>query len=92
MAFKLTTYNFYDDALTYYNLGMGNNVDINGLGLGDGRYMLSTLRLISLYGRANYSFTANICCRQPSVGMAPPLSVKITMGYISFCIHGMAPF
>lgn len=57
-GFKLTTYNFYDDALTYYNLGMGNNVDINGLGLGDGRYMLSTLRMISLYGRANYSFNS----------------------------------
>lgn len=57
-GFKLTTYNFYDDALTYYNLGMGNNVDLNGLGLGDGRYMLSTLRMISLYGRANYSFNS----------------------------------
>lgn len=57
-GFKLTTYNFYDDALTYYNLGMGNNIDINGLGLGDGRYMLSTLRMISFYGRANYSFNS----------------------------------
>src|SRR5690554_4525799 len=57
-GFKLTTYNFYDDALTYYNLGMGNKVDLNGLGLGDGRYMLSTLRMISLYGRANYSFNS----------------------------------
>lgn len=57
-GFKLTTYNFYNDALTYYNLGMGNNIDINGLGLGDGRYMLSTLRMISFYGRANYSFNS----------------------------------
>lgn len=55
-GFKLTTYNFYNDVLSYYNLGMGNKVDINGLGLGDGRYMLSTLRMISFYGRANYSF------------------------------------
>lgn len=57
-GFKLTTYNFYNDALTYYNLGMGNKVDINGLGLGDSRYMLSTLRMISFYGRANYSFNS----------------------------------
>ena len=35
-GFKLTTYDFYNDALTYYNLGMGNKIDINGLGLGDG--------------------------------------------------------
>ena len=34
-GFKLTTYNFYNDALTYHNLGMGNFVDVNGLGLGD---------------------------------------------------------
>lgn len=57
-GFKLTTYNFYNDVLTYHNLGMGNKVDINGLGLGDGRYMLSTLRMISFYGRANYSFNS----------------------------------
>lgn len=57
-GFKLTTYNFYNDALTYYNLGMGNKVDINGLGQGDGRYMLSTLRMISFYGRVNYSFNS----------------------------------
>lgn len=57
-GFKLTTYDFYNDALTYYNLGMGNKIDINGLGLGDGRYMLSTLRMISFYGRANYSFNS----------------------------------
>lgn len=57
-GFKLTTYNFYNDALSYHNLGMGNFVDVNGLGLGDGRYMLSTLRMISFYGRANYSFNS----------------------------------
>lgn len=57
-GFKLTTYNFYNDALTYYNLGMGNKVDLNGLGLGDGRYMLSTLRMISFYGRVNYSYNS----------------------------------
>lgn len=57
-GFKLTTYNFYNDVLSYYNLGMGNKIDNNGLGLGDGRYMLSTLRMISFYGRANYSFNS----------------------------------
>ncbi len=57
-GFKLTTYNFYNDDLTYYNLGMGNNIDINGFGLGDGRFMLSTLRMISFYGRLNYSFNS----------------------------------
>ena len=57
-GFKLTTYNFYNDVLSYYNLGMGNKVENNGLGLGDGRYMLSTLRMISFYGRVNYSFNS----------------------------------
>lgn len=52
-GFGLTVYNFYNDDLKYYNLGYANNMDITGINSG---YTLSTLRMISLYGRANYSF------------------------------------
>lgn len=51
-GFQLTTYGYYNDALTYYNMGMANNIDKNGLG----DWKLSTLRMISFYGRANYSY------------------------------------
>ena len=51
-GFQLTTYNFYSDDLGYYNPGMANNIDLNGFG----GYQLSTLRMISLYSRVNYSF------------------------------------
>lgn len=52
-GFGLTVYNFYDDYLSYYNLGMGNKMDISGI---DNSSLLSTLRMISFYGRINYSF------------------------------------
>ncbi|ADQ15800.1 TonB-dependent receptor plug [Leadbetterella byssophila DSM 17132] len=50
-GFQLTTYNYYSDDLSYHNPGMANNIDLNGFG----GYNLSTLRMISFYGRANYS-------------------------------------
>lgn len=53
-GFQLSTYNYFNDALGYHNLGMGNEVDLNGFG----DYRLSTLRMISFYGRANYSFNS----------------------------------
>lgn len=53
-GFQLTTYNFFSDDLLYYNMGMANNVDMNGFG----DYNLSTLRMISFYGRANYSYAS----------------------------------
>lgn len=54
-GFGLTVYNFYNDALKYYNLGYANNMDITGINSG---YTLSTLRMISFYGRLNYSYNS----------------------------------
>ena len=54
-GFGLTVYNFYDDALKYYNLGYANSMDISGINSG---YTLSTLRMISFYGRLNYSYNS----------------------------------
>ncbi|WP_291857800.1 TonB-dependent receptor [Marinilabilia sp.] len=54
-GFGLTVYNFYNDDLKYYNLGYANNMDISGINSG---YTLSTLRMISFYGRLNYSYNS----------------------------------
>ncbi len=54
-GFGLTVYNFYNDDLSYYNLGYANNMDISGINSG---YTLSTLRMISFYGRLNYSYNS----------------------------------
>lgn len=51
-GFGLSAYNFYDDSLKYYNIGLANNIDINDIYANK----LSTLRMISFYGRVNYSF------------------------------------
>lgn len=51
-GFGLRVYNFYNDDLTYHNLGMANNIDINDVISNN----LSTLRMISFYGRINYSY------------------------------------
>lgn len=51
-GFGLRVYNFYKDDLTYHNLGMANNIDINDVISNN----LSTLRMISFYGRINYSY------------------------------------
>jgi iron complex outermembrane receptor protein len=51
-GFQLTTYGYYNDALTYHNMGMANHIDKNGLG----GWALSTLRMISFYGRLNYAY------------------------------------
>ncbi len=53
-GFQLTTSDYYDDGLSYYNPGMANVVDL----LGFGNYYLSTLRMISVYGRVNYSYNS----------------------------------
>src|SRR5690606_7913831 len=53
-GFQLTTSDYYDDGLSYYNPGMANVVDL----LGFGNYYLSTLRMISVYGRLNYAFNS----------------------------------
>ena len=52
-GFGLTVKDFYNDAVKYYNLSYANLIDgMNGVESG----MESTLRMISLYGRLNYSF------------------------------------
>lgn len=51
-GFGLRTYNFYNDDLTYHNMGMANNMDISDIISNP----LSTLRMISFYGRVNYSY------------------------------------
>ena len=53
-GFGLKVYNFYDDALSYYNIGLANNMNINEIISNQ----LSTLRMISFYGRVNYSFNS----------------------------------
>lgn len=53
-GFQAATYNFYSDDLKYHNLGMGNSVDLNGFG----GWNLSTLKMISFFGRVNYSFAS----------------------------------
>ncbi len=54
-GFGLTVYNFYDDALKYYNMGYANSMDISGI---NSDYTLSSLRMISFYGRINYSYNS----------------------------------
>ena len=51
-GFGLKVYNFYNDDLTYHNLGVPNNISINDVISNN----LSTLRMISFYGRVNYSY------------------------------------
>lgn len=53
-GFGLRVYNFYNDDLTYHNLGMANNMDISDIISNN----LSTLRMISFYGRVNYSYAS----------------------------------
>lgn len=51
-GFGLSAYNFYDDSLQYYNIGLANVIDVNDVYAN----LLSTLRMISFYGRVNYSY------------------------------------
>lgn len=52
-GFGLTVKDFYNDALKYYDLTYANKIDgIDAVESGN----LSTLRMISFYGRANFSF------------------------------------
>ena len=53
-GFGLTVYDFYNDDLGYKDLGMANKMDINGIWSS----AESTLRMISFFGRANYSFNS----------------------------------
>ncbi len=55
-GFGVRVYNFYNDDLLYYNMSMANSVDINDISDVNDDYLLSTLRMISFYGRLNYSY------------------------------------
>lgn len=63
-GFRAAASGFYDDTLLYYNLGMGNTIVPDTPGNEDssqgsfGNYYLSTLRMISLFGRINYSYAS----------------------------------
>ena len=81
-GFGLTVYNFYDDYLKYYNMGLANNMDIDGINSDN---KLSTLRMISFYGRVNYSFNSKYLF-QATIRREQPL------GYIPFRIIGMAHY
>ena len=51
-GFQAMARGFYDDQLSYHNLGMSNYNERNDYG----NQLLSTLRMISYYGRFNYSY------------------------------------
>lgn len=53
-GFQIRGSDFYSDYLTYHNMGMANTIDKTTSGLGS--HNLSTLRMISFYARANYSY------------------------------------
>lgn len=53
-GFQATGSHFFDDSLTYHNLGMSNSQDR----IDYGNYYLSTLRMISFYGRVNYAYAS----------------------------------
>ncbi len=61
-GFRAAATGFYDDALLYYNLSMGNAMVADTPRNEDwtqgcfGTHYLSTLRMISLFGRINYSY------------------------------------
>lgn len=59
-GFAAKGYNFYDDSLGWNNIGMANSWDADPVWTSDssGWNGLSTIRMISFYGRANYSFNS----------------------------------
>ena len=62
-GFGLIAYNFYNDDLSYYNMALANSVSMDDISNINSSHLLSTLRMISYYGRVNYSYKSNICCR-----------------------------
>lgn len=53
-GYGLSVYDFYNDLLGYNNMGLGNKMDISDIWSS----AESTLRMISFYGRVNYSFNS----------------------------------
>jgi len=56
-GFGLTTQNYTNDLLAYYNLYLSNPFSVGNIKFDNA--VISTLRLISYYGRINYSFADN---------------------------------
>lgn len=85
-GFGLRVYNFYNDDLTYHNLGMANNIDINDVISNN----LSTLRMISFYGRINYSYKSRYLLQATVRRDVLLLSVKTIAGQLShlYLQHG----
>lgn len=82
-GFGLRVYNFYNDDLTYHNLGMANNIDINDVISNN----LSTLRMIYVLITA---IRADTYCKQLFVETVLLLSVKTIAGQLShlYLQHG----
>ena len=55
-GFGIRAYNFYNDDLSYYNLALANSMSQDEIVDLNSQYLLSTLRMISYYGRINYSY------------------------------------
>jgi iron complex outermembrane receptor protein len=55
-GFGLDVYDFYNNNTKFYNLGLANKIDWQNGGIISNS--LETLRMISFYGRANYSFAS----------------------------------
>lgn len=58
-SFGLDVYDFYNDNTTFYNLNLANKMDWQNGGItSNNNGHLETLRMISFYGRINYSFNS----------------------------------
>ncbi|ADY34726.1 TonB-dependent receptor [Phocaeicola salanitronis DSM 18170] len=55
-GFGIRAYNFYNDDLSYYNLALANSMSQDEIVDLNSQFLLSTLRMISYYGRINYSY------------------------------------
>ena len=59
VGFGLDVYDFYNDNTTFYNLNLANKMDWQNGGItSNNNGHLETLRMISFYGRINYSFNS----------------------------------
>ena len=60
-SFGLDVYDFYNDNTTFYNLNLANKMDWQNGGItSNNNGHLETLRMISFYGRINYSFNLSL--------------------------------
>lgn len=85
-GFGLRVYNFYNDDLTYHNLGMANNIDINDVISNN----LSTLRMISFYGRINYSYKSRYLLQATVRRDGSSAFGENNLGNFPICICSMA--